>query len=60
MKILENSEIKEALTRAYKNDETTVLDILVGEETNILPMFGPASKHTDMFGGCIQNVGELF
>jgi acetolactate synthase I/II/III large subunit len=55
-----DSEIKEALTRAYKNDETTVLDILVGEETNILPMFGPASKHTDMFGGCIQNVGELF
>ena len=55
-----NSEIKEALTRAYKNDETTVLDIIIGEETNILPMFGPTSKHTDMFGGCIQNVGELF
>jgi acetolactate synthase I/II/III large subunit len=55
-----NSEIKEALTRAYKNDQTTVLDIMIGEETNILPMFGPASKHTDMFGGCIQNIGELF
>ncbi|MFA5763443.1 MAG: biosynthetic-type acetolactate synthase large subunit [archaeon] len=55
-----DSEIKEALTRAYKNDQTTVLDIMIGEETNILPMFGPSSKHTDMFGGCIQNVGELF
>ena len=54
------SEIKEALIRGYKNDQTTVLDVMVGEETNILPMFGPSSKHTDMFGGCIQNMGELF
>jgi len=58
--VTRDSEIKSALSQAYKNEETTLIDIIVGEETNILPMFGPTSKHTDMFGGCIQNVGELF
>lgn len=54
------SEIQKALKEAFKNDETTVIDILVREESNILPMFSAGSRHTDMFGGCIQNKGELF
>ncbi|MFA6064977.1 MAG: biosynthetic-type acetolactate synthase large subunit [archaeon] len=54
------SEISKALKEAFKNDETTLLDILVKEESNILPMFSAGAKHTDMFGGCIQNKGELF
>jgi len=54
------SEIASALKEAIKNDEATVLDILVREESNILPMFSAGAKHTEMFGGCIQNKGELF
>jgi acetolactate synthase-1/2/3 large subunit len=54
------TQIAGALKEALKNEETTLLDILIGEETNILPMFSAGAKHTDMFGGCIQNKGELF
>jgi acetolactate synthase-1/2/3 large subunit len=54
------SEISKAIKQALKNDETTVLDILVAEESNILPMFSAGSKHIDMFGHCIQNKGVLF
>ena len=54
------SEISKAIKEALKNDETTVLDILVAEESNILPMFSAGSKHIDMFGHCIQNKGVLF
>ena len=53
-------EITKALMEARKNDETTVLDILVKEDSNILPMFAAGTRHTDMFGGCIQKKGELF
>jgi acetolactate synthase-1/2/3 large subunit len=55
-----DSEITKALKEAIKNDETTVLDVLVKEESNILPMFSAGSKHTDMFGGCIQVKGKYF
>lgn len=54
------SEINQAIKTAIKNDSTTVLDFLIDEESNILPMFGAGDKSINMFGNCIQNKGMLF
>lgn len=54
------SEISSAIKQAIKNDETTVIDFLVHQESNIMPMFSAGTKHTDMFGDCIKTKGVLF
>ncbi len=54
------SEIKQGIINAINNDETTILDCLIEEESNILPMFGAGANPIDMFGNCIQNKGVLF
>ncbi|VVB75434.1 3D-(3,5/4)-trihydroxycyclohexane-1,2-dione hydrolase [uncultured archaeon] len=54
------SEINKSLKEALAHDETVLVDVLVREESNILPMFASGTKHTDMFGGCIKVKGELF
>jgi len=54
------SEIAPAIKQAMKNDQTTLLDILIHEESNILPMFGPGWKNTEMFGNCIKEKGKYF
>jgi len=54
------SEINKSLKEALAHDETVLVDVLVREESNILPMFSAGSKHTDMFGGCVKVKGELF
>jgi len=55
-----DSELKEAIQSALKNDATTVVDVLVKEESNILPMFSAGDHHTNMFGDCIKEKGKLF
>ena len=58
--IEKSSEIKQEIISAINNDETTILDCLIEEESNILPMFGAGANPIDMFGNCVQNKGVLF
>lgn len=55
-----DSEIGPALKEAYESDETVVLDVIVKEEANILPMFAAGANNTDMFGDCVSEKGKLF
>lgn len=54
------SEIAPALEQAVKSDETTVIDVHVAEESNILPMFSAGASVNEMFGPCMQKKGEFF
>ncbi|MEK6949010.1 MAG: biosynthetic-type acetolactate synthase large subunit [Nanoarchaeota archaeon] len=47
------NEFIDALNQARKNDETTVIDVMVEEEENILPMLPPASKLKEIIGGSV-------
>ena len=47
------SEIEPALKQAIKNDETTVINVKIAEESNITPMFGAGAHVSDMFGSCV-------
>ncbi len=60
IRVERDSEIGAALREAYKSDEAVVLDVIVKEEANILPMFTAGANTTDMFGGCIKIKGKLF
>jgi acetolactate synthase-1/2/3 large subunit len=55
-----DSELREAVGWALKNDSATVIDVLVKPESNILPMFSSGDHHTNMFGECIKEKGRLF
>ena len=54
------SEIHEALKRAIKNDETTIVDVHIEPESNILPMLPPGGHLSDAFGGCMLSKGRFF
>lgn len=54
------SEILPALKDAIKNDETTVLDVHIHSEANILPMLPPGGHLKEAFGGCIPEKGKFF
>jgi acetolactate synthase-1/2/3 large subunit len=54
------SQLAKSIKEALKSDETVVLDVLVKEESNILPMFSAGSHHLEMFGECIKKKGKLF
>ncbi|MBN2067982.1 MAG: biosynthetic-type acetolactate synthase large subunit, partial [Candidatus Diapherotrites archaeon] len=60
MRVEKPGEIAPALREAVKSDEAVVLDVIVKEEANILPMFSAGGNVTDMFGGCIKIKGEFF
>ncbi len=60
IRVERDSEIGDALREAYKADETVVIDVIVKEEANILPMFAAGANSTEMFGGCVQAKGRLF
>ena len=51
--VTKKSEFVDALKQARKNDETTVIDVKVEEEENILPMLPPASKLKEIIGGSV-------
>lgn len=44
------SEIREALLRSYKSDETVVLDIHVKENSNVLPIVPSGAANHEMIG----------
>ena len=55
------SEIKDALLQAIKNNETTLVNIAIEPESNILPMLPPMGELKDAFGGCMEKAGyEIF
>tara|TARA_Y100000310_G_scaffold338215_1_gene427255 strand:- start:5137 stop:6852 length:1716 start_codon:yes stop_codon:yes gene_type:complete len=60
IRVERDSEIGPALKEAYKHDETVVIDVIVKEEANILPMFPAGANNVDMFGGCVPEKGKLF
>jgi acetolactate synthase-1/2/3 large subunit len=54
------SEVAKVLKEAKKNDETTVIDVHVEPESNILPMLPPGGHLREAFGGCMKAPGEFF
>ena len=47
------SEIAEALMRSAKNDETTVVNIHVKEDSHVLPIVPAGKSNNAMFGWCV-------
>ena len=43
-----------------KNKETTVIDIEIEQESNILPMLPPGGHVKDAFGGCMAAPSKFF
>jgi acetolactate synthase-1/2/3 large subunit len=47
------SELAPALKQAMANDETTVIDVRIAPESNIIPMFAAGASVSEMFGPCV-------
>lgn len=47
------SEIKEAFERSYKNDETTIVNIHVKENSHVIPIVPAGASNSEMFGWCV-------
>ncbi|MFH2028040.1 MAG: biosynthetic-type acetolactate synthase large subunit [Nanoarchaeota archaeon] len=60
IRVTKESEIEPAIRQAIKNDVTTIIDIAIEEESNILPMLPPGGHLKDAFGGCMAGQGEFF
>ncbi len=60
IRVERKSEFVPALKQALKNDTTTIVDVQVEEESNILPMLPPGGNLKDAFGGCIKSPGKFF
>jgi acetolactate synthase-1/2/3 large subunit len=60
IRVKKKEELAGALEQAAKNDVTTVIDVLVEEESNIMPMLPPGGHVKDAFGGCMVAPGKFF
>jgi acetolactate synthase-1/2/3 large subunit len=60
IRVKKGSELVPALKEAVKNDVTTIIDVEIDEESNILPMLPPAGNLKDAFGGCMAAKGKFF
>ena len=54
------SDFLPAIQAAQKADETVVIECLVPEEENILPMIPPGKNIEESFGGCMAEPGKFF
>jgi len=54
------SELKEKLGSAMNADCTTVVDVRIEEESNIVPMLPPGGHLRQMFGTCIKGPDRWF
>jgi acetolactate synthase-1/2/3 large subunit len=54
------SEFENAIRQGLSGDSTFVIDCLVPEEENILPMMPPGCNVDDSFGGCMEGNGRFF
>lgn len=60
IRVTKPSELEPALKQAIKNKDTTVVDIHIEEESNVLPMLPPGGHLKEAFGRCIKAPGEFF
>ncbi|MBW2988680.1 biosynthetic-type acetolactate synthase large subunit [Candidatus Woesearchaeota archaeon] len=60
IRVKKKEELGAALKQAVKNDMTTVIDIEIEEESNILPMLPPGGNVKDAFGGCMASPSRFF
>ncbi len=60
IRVKKKEELPSALKQAVKNDCTTVIDVQIEEESNILPMLPPGGNVKDAFGGCMAAPGKFF
>ncbi len=60
IRVEKEGELEPALKQAIKNDVATVIDVLIEEESNILPMLTPGGHLKDAFGGCMVEPGKFF
>ncbi len=60
IRVEKQSELEQAIKQAIKNDCTTVIDVQIEEESNILPMLSPGGHLKDAFGGCMIAPGKFF
>jgi len=60
IRVEKQSELEPAIKQAIKNDVTTIIDVQVEEESNILPMLSPGGHLKDAFGGCMFAPGKYF
>ncbi len=60
IRVKKKEELASALKQAVKNDVTTVIDVQIEEESNILPMLPPGGNVKDAFGGCMVAPAKFF
>lgn len=60
IRVNKKEELAAALKQAVKNDVTTIIDVQLEEESNILPMLTPGGNVKDAFGGCMVSPGKFF
>ena len=60
IKVKDKKSLVPALKEAIKNKETTIVDVLIDKESNILPMLPPGGHIKDAFGGCMKGPGKFF
>ena len=60
LRVTKQSELGPALKESVKSDITTIIDVAVEQESNILPMLPPGGNLKDAFGGCMKAQGQFF
>jgi len=60
IRVKKKEELAGALKQAVKNDVTTIIDVELEEESNILPMLPPGGNVKDAFGGCMVGPSKYF
>ena len=60
IRVKKQEELVPALKQAAKNDVTTIIDVQIEEESNILPMLPPGGHVKDAFGGCMVSPSKFF
>jgi acetolactate synthase-1/2/3 large subunit len=60
IRVTKPSELGPALKESIKSDVTTLIDVHIEEESNILPMLPPGGHLKEAFGGCIKAQGQFF
>ena len=52
-------DIEPAIKAAIRSDVSTVINVMIDEESNILPMLPPGGHVKDAFGGCMIKPGDF-
>ncbi len=60
IRVKKGEDLKDALKQAIKNKETTLIDIQIEKESNVLPMLPPGGHIREAFGGCMAAPGRFF